>query len=469
MKSKIIFLLLLIFTVSCSKKGFLLEEKEITIKQADFENALYEDENGYPRINWEKYDRNDFTVIDRTYKAVILENRYVTLTILPEMGRIYSLVFKPTGHEELWQADVARPIGGLNDTGWWFVIGGIEYVIPRGEHGTTFALPWRYSILENSSACKKIKMTVTEPRLELQENLVISMFPDKIYFKTDIEIKNRGSEDVRFSHWINPMWAPGGRGEITDNTEFIIPSDSIIVANKNFNKWMYEYGEKVQPYHNNPMRFMRNWKNRGDILVQKLNDGFYSAYSHDTGEGIVRVFDKDITPGVDIWTWGFNSSEKDWKIYSFTPNKGYVEIWGGITMDYGDSSLKLIRKGEVMSWSEYMYPCYGTRGLKYANEAAAVNLTLDSTGKKLYLAVYPAAIYEKSLVKLVTGEKILFETETNLNPDKPFVMEDLFIDLAKNGYITFLIIHDGQSILEFRELIRYLVSNDFASAFNSDN
>jgi len=454
---KLIFLLVVLF-IACSEERFHLEETEIAIMQADFEDALYTDETGYPKIDWEKFDRNNFSVIEKNYKAIILENRYLTLTLLPEIGRIYSLVFKATGSEELWQADVARPIGGLNDLGWWFVIGGIEYVIPRGEHGTTFALPWSYSIEENSETVKRIKMTVTEPGLKLQENLFISVFPDKAYFKTDIEVFNKNTRDVKFSHWINPMWCPGGRGEITNNTEFIIPSDSVIVADKSFNKWMFDYGTKIQAYRDNPMRYILNWKDKGDILVKELNYGFYSAYSHDEEEGIVRVFDKDITPGVDVWTWGFDPPERDWRVYSQEQNKGYVEIWGGITMDYHDSSLVAIKQGGKLSWTEYMYPFHNLKGLKYANEKVAVNLTLEPEKNRLFIGIYSTEKYENTAIQVFKNEEILVDEVSTIKPENPVLIEKNLDKIEEIDYIRLIIIYDGITIVDFSDSVINLIT-----------
>src|ERR1700730_12282638 len=43
------------------------------------------------------------TIVDRTFKTHVLENRYLKVTLLPEFGgRILSIIYKPTGHEQLY-------------------------------------------------------------------------------------------------------------------------------------------------------------------------------------------------------------------------------------------------------------------------------------------------------------------------------------------------------------------------------
>ena len=42
------------------------------------------------------------TIVDRTFKALVLENRYLKVTLVPEFGgRVLSIIYKPTGHEQL--------------------------------------------------------------------------------------------------------------------------------------------------------------------------------------------------------------------------------------------------------------------------------------------------------------------------------------------------------------------------------
>jgi len=44
------------------------------------------------------------TIVDRTFRTHVLENRYLKVTLLPEFGgRILSIIYKPTGHEQLYR------------------------------------------------------------------------------------------------------------------------------------------------------------------------------------------------------------------------------------------------------------------------------------------------------------------------------------------------------------------------------
>ncbi|UCD25951.1 MAG: DUF5107 domain-containing protein, partial [Gemmatimonadota bacterium] len=93
-----------------------LSEIMVTIPQVDYEPAIYFDQDDpYPHIDFSRVDES--RIVDREHVALVMENEYIRLTLLPDMGRVYSLYYKPTGHEELWRNDTVTVGGGVNDTG----------------------------------------------------------------------------------------------------------------------------------------------------------------------------------------------------------------------------------------------------------------------------------------------------------------------------------------------------------------
>jgi len=77
-------------------------------------------------------DKN--TIVDRTFTTHVLENRYLKVTLLPEFGgRILSIIYKPTGHEQLYRTEVGVPYGikgGNFYYDWLMVYGGIFPNVP---------------------------------------------------------------------------------------------------------------------------------------------------------------------------------------------------------------------------------------------------------------------------------------------------------------------------------------------------
>src|SRR5260370_808887 len=82
------------------------------------------------------------TIVDHTFKTYVLENRYLKVTLVPEFGgRVLSLIYKPTGHEQLYRAQVGVPYGMKGGTvyyDWMMVDGGLFPTFPGAEHGKTW-------------------------------------------------------------------------------------------------------------------------------------------------------------------------------------------------------------------------------------------------------------------------------------------------------------------------------------------
>lgn len=394
--------------------GFTLKEKTIFIRQIDYESAVYYNENDpYPHLDRNKIRKD--VIINKDHKAVIMENGYIRLTLLPEMGRVYSFVYKATGHDVFWKNDIVTAGAGQhNDCGWWIWIGGAEYTLPGDEHGTTWAEKWRYEIIENSDVKKSVRMSVIEKGTGLTEDIDISIYPDRSYYETRISIANPTDKTVMFAHWINPQWVPGGENELTDNTEFIIPTDQILIPDR-FQK---NLGESPQNWETSRLRFIKGWdKGWGDLMADGLEYGFYSAYSHDKEEGVVRVFDEDINPGCDIWTYGYHTDRIP--MGSGAKNKGYAEMWGGTSKTYPDERHP-IKPGEVIEWTEWMYPYHNTGGLTFADKNMAVNLTGDAKSSKTILGLYSTGQFKNVECSVYSGDNLLFNGTINITPDKPF-------------------------------------------------
>ncbi len=410
------YLVALLYFATTAQTGaeLVLREFELALRQVDLSHCVSTNVSGYPRIDQTKVDLS--RIVRRNHKAVLLENQFLRVILLPEMGRLYSIFSKVTGHEQLWTNPIARPLlNQRNDLGWWMVWGGVEYTIPSGEHGTTWALPWRSRVIENSRIRKTIEMTVLEPKTKLEETVKTSLLAGSAALETSIMIRNTSAETVRFSHWVNPMWAPGGRGELTANTEFIIPCERVIVPPRNFNRWML--GNNVQPYAGNPLRFAENWRDIGDVLAEALSEGFYSAFSHEANEGIVRVFNAELNPGMDIWTWGNRPPPQRQKEFSLEPNLGYVEMWGGTVRDFSDESLRPLSPGASTGWIEQMFPYRGSGGLTTATSDLAVNFTIsrDPTAS-IKLAICPAREMRNVEVAIIREGETLFTRRTDLSP-----------------------------------------------------
>ena len=102
----------------------------------------------YPWLNWPAYDSSGPLPVPQEYTAIVVENPWLRLTLLPELGgRLYGVTVKATGEQLLYQNPVIKPTHwGPPEQGWWLAAGGLEWCLPVHEHGYEWGIPWSYSI-----------------------------------------------------------------------------------------------------------------------------------------------------------------------------------------------------------------------------------------------------------------------------------------------------------------------------------
>lgn len=135
--------------VSTTGEGPTVYETALTIDTFDYEPALIPttpEDLVYP------YPRMDHNRVGppspKNYKAIVLENRYLQLTILPDLGgRIYRWIDKASGKNLFYENPVIKPTTWGN-RGWWLATGGMEWALPLDEHGLSEASPWAYQLIQ---------------------------------------------------------------------------------------------------------------------------------------------------------------------------------------------------------------------------------------------------------------------------------------------------------------------------------
>src|ERR1700741_3493498 len=102
------------------------------------------------------------TIVDRTFKTYVIENRYLKVTLLPEFGgRILSIIYKTPRHEQIYRTEVCVPYGisgGNVYHDWLMVYGGIFPTLPDAEHGKTWLKPWDFRVVKQSAGEVTVSM-----------------------------------------------------------------------------------------------------------------------------------------------------------------------------------------------------------------------------------------------------------------------------------------------------------------------
>ena len=374
--------LLLSCLLSCSYGTTTITNTTITIPTVNYFHLLnYSGPDHMPHLNVSQINYQD--IINVTHSAVVMENKYLKVVLLPAMGRVYRIVDLTTGHDILWKNSIASPNGANNDLGWWLWIGGIEYTLPGQEHGFTWALDWQWKISSGIHGTKNchghatcVITSITEPTTGIVETLTFSLGNTAISLTTDVELENPSNTTAMYAHWTNVPFVPGPTNVLPDSTEFIIPTTSIHIDPR----WVNNLGNGTQVWTTSPLRFIKNWVNgtlMGDLTTNGLENGYFGVYSHKDQEGAARIFETMQTPGCDTWSYGFHPPSCFPQNTNIS-NCRYAEMWGGTVTHL--EKLRPLQPKKRIHWTEQVQPYRGTRGICFANKYVIANVWRDING-----------------------------------------------------------------------------------------
>ena len=154
---------------------------------------------------------------DKLYHALFIENEYIKVMILPELGgRIHMAYDKVKQRHFVYYNQVVKPaLVGL--TGPW-ISGGIEFNWPQHHRPSTF-LPTDFSIEEHADGSKTVWCNEVERMFRTKGMQGFTLYPGKSYIEINVKIYNRTSFPQTFLWWANPAVV------VNDHYHSVFPPD----------------------------------------------------------------------------------------------------------------------------------------------------------------------------------------------------------------------------------------------------
>ena len=274
------------------------------------ENRVHQRSSGnpYPNKIVARVDREHR--VDKEYIAVRLENEYVSVVILPEIGgRIYSATDKITGYDFFYKQHVIKPalIGVL---GSW-ISGGVEFNWPFHHRASGYmACDFHVEECEDGSAI--CHLSEHDPIDRMKGTFSIVLRPGERFFETRMRLYNRTNLPHSFLWWENAA-VP-----VNEEYQIFFPQD-VKYVNFHYLKSRTTYpiaGNGV--YNGIPMKeardisFHKNTREATSYFASASDYDFFGGYDHGKEAGVVHIGDHHISPGKKMFTWGYNQLSKTW-------------------------------------------------------------------------------------------------------------------------------------------------------------
>jgi tetratricopeptide (TPR) repeat protein len=342
---------------------------------------------------------------DRTYKALFLENEYLKVTCLPELGgRLHSVFDKTEGKEMFHLNDVIKP-GMIAMRGAW-ISGGVEWNAGPQGHTVTILSPVDALIGENEDGSAYLEINNLEKTQRTQWTVRVTLHPGKAYLDEKIRIFNPEDALSPYYFW-NCTAFPNRPG-----TRFIYPMTlGTDHAGVKFFNWPIDNGKD--------MTWLKNYEIYSSVFAVDCVFDFFGAYDVDADRGIVQTADHHVLGGKKAWTWG----TWDFGLVSqqnLTDNDGpYIEVQSGPLPTQSDYGMLLPR--QEVSWQEYWYPIHGLGdGFEYATKDIAVQTARENDD--LRLSIIATGPFPDTTCLITRDGRQLMNKTLNLGPENPKVV-----------------------------------------------
>ena len=368
------------------------------------EKRVYQGSSGkvYPYPTIEKIsDEKKY----KEYTAVWLENEYIKVMVLPELGgRIQRAYDKTNGYDFVYYNHVIKPaLVGL--TGPW-ISGGIEFNWPQHHRPTTF-LPVDHVLAENEDGSKSVLLHDVDQMYGTKGLMKLTLYPGKAYIEITGQLYNRTAVPQTFLWWANPA-VP-----VNENTQSVFPPDvhavmdhgkrdvsRFPIATGVYYKKDYSEGVDISRYKNIPVPT--------SYMAEKSKYDFVGGYDHGVGAGILHVADHHISPGKKQWTWGCGDFGKAWDRNLTDEDGPYVELMTGVYTD-NQPDFTWLKPFEEKTFKQYFMPYKAVGQVKNATTEAVLHLSYEK--ETVRVIVYATGVYENArIVLMAAGQKVLDET-----------------------------------------------------------
>ena len=182
--------------------------------------------------------------MNRQYRVIVLENSYLKVLILPEVGgRIWQVIHKPSGAAMFYQNSVVKPThwGNVDQLG-WLALGGLEWNLPVIEHGYDWGAPWGFIPLQQSEDLATVTIFTPQDGRYLNASITVSLRAGAAAFEIAPTITNTSNRTLAFSYWEDAMLAPGSGKQLSAQLHVVLPTTRMTI-HSTFDKTLPQPGQ----------------------------------------------------------------------------------------------------------------------------------------------------------------------------------------------------------------------------------
>jgi tetratricopeptide (TPR) repeat protein len=386
------------------------------------DKRVYQGSSGavYP---WPVVDHIDDEKQDQTWQAVFLENDFLKIMILPELGgRVQMALDKTNDYHFVYYNQVIKPaLVGL--AGPW-ISGGIEFNWPQHHRPNTYGpVDVEIETGDDGSATVWCHEIDRMHRTESRHGLILR--PGRSALEIQAHLYNRSCQPQTFLWWANPAI------HVDDNHQSIFPQDvnavldhgkrdvsTFPIATGEYYKVDYSPGTDISRYRNIPVPT--------SYMAHRSDYDFVGSYDHGRQAGMLHICDHHVSPGKKQWTWGNGEFGQAWDRHLTDEDGPYIELMCGVFTD-NQPDFSWLMPGEEKSFTQYFMPYKGVGrignasidavvGLDWADEKSVANSDKKGSPRQVAVRGYTTREVPAAKLQLHHHDQLIFEHTWDADP-----------------------------------------------------
>lgn len=357
------------------------------------------------------------TCEDKCYRAVFLENEYIKVMILPELGgRVQMAYDKIKNRHFVYYNHVIKPaLVGL--TGPW-ISGGIEFNWPQHHRPSTF-LSVDYSVEKCADGSAVVWVSERERMFHQKGMAGFTLRPGRAVLEIQGKVYNPTPVPQTFLWWANPAVA------VNEHYQSVFPGDVNAVfdhgrrdvsryplATGVYYKMDYSAGVDISRYKNIPVPT--------SYMAIRSKYNFVGGYENDTRAGLLHVANHHISPGKKQWTWGNGDFGQAWDRNLTDTDGPYIELMTGVYTD-NQPDFSWLQPYEEKTFTQYFMP-YRELGV-VKNASADLLMNMELTGHAACLKLFAISVQQGLRVEVVKEGLQVLEAVCDITPEHIWEVE----------------------------------------------
>ena len=357
--------------------------------------------------------------VTRDWDAVHLENRYLRVMMLPELGgRIHIGYDKTTGYDFFYRNNVIKPaLVGL--AGPW-ISGGVEFNWPQHHRPATY-LPVEITIEQDADGTVTVWFGDHDPFARMSAQHGVRLRPDSSVIELAVRLHNRTDERQTFLWWANVA------ARVNDDYQSFFPEDVRHVAD-HARRALTAFPAADRPYYGvdyaeraretpgaDHIDWYRNIPVPTSYMIVDSHDDFFGGYDHGAGAGFVHWAERRVSPGKKQWTWGDAPFGHAWDDQLTDADGPYVELMAGVYTD-NQPDFSLLLPGETKTFTQYWYPIPAIGPAHQATTDAALHVDRADAVTARVAVTSPQ---RAATLRILRGGTVVAERTLDLEPGIP--------------------------------------------------